>query len=81
MLLRIRLYQIVYIGNYLIECNDKNSINYGNASFPIGKNLYKRPFFYINIFWTIMPLYIILYLLNNYDLETMLHFHDLKSKL
>ena len=51
---------ILYIGEYLIQINDVHSINYNTYSFPTGFALSKRPFMYINIFWTIMPAYIII---------------------
>ena len=49
---------------------NKNSINYNNKNFPAGFLLYKRPFMWINLFWTLMPsyiLYINLYLKKNYE--------------
>ena len=51
---------ILYIGEYLIQINDIHSVNYNTYSFPTGFALSKRPFMYINIFWTIMPAYIII---------------------
>ena len=56
---------VLYMINYFIQCNTYNNVNYNNNSFPTGKYLEKRPFMYINIFWTIMPLYIIMILLVN----------------
>ena len=56
---------ILYLINYFIQCNTYNNINFNNSTFPAGQFLNKRPFMYINIFWTIMPLYIIIIILNN----------------
>jgi hypothetical protein len=50
---------LLYIGNYLIEINDVNNVNYNSEVFPCGFILTKRPFMYVNIFWTIMPCYVI----------------------
>ena len=50
---------ILYIVEYLIQINIPKNINYKNR-FPCGKFLEKRPFMYINIFWTIMPSYILM---------------------
>ena len=50
---------ILYISQYLIEMKNKNSINYNNKNFPAGFLLYKRPFMWINLFWTLMPKYIL----------------------
>ena len=51
---------ILYISNYLIQTKDKNNINYNSPDFPTGFLLNKRPFMYINILWTIMPLYVLI---------------------
>lgn len=50
---------ILYIAEYLIQINIPTNINYKNR-FPCGKFLEKRPFMYINIFWTLMPSYILM---------------------
>lgn len=52
---------ILYMINYFNEIGNPNSINYDNSTFPTGYMLNKRPFMYINIFWTIMPIYVMLY--------------------
>ena len=52
---------ILYMSQYNIQIKTKKNINYNTISFPCGKYLIDRPFMYINIFWTIMPLYILLY--------------------
>lgn len=51
---------ILYMVEYFIQCTDSNNVNYNNASFPMGTMLSKRPFMWVNIFWTIMPLYTII---------------------
>lgn len=56
---------ILYIGEYFIQIKDSHNINYNSNKFPIGFMLYKRPFFYINIFWTIMPIFNIYNLIYN----------------
>ena len=60
---------ILYMSNYFNEllCNpnvnypDKFNININcNTNyFPTGDYLIKRPFMYINIFWTIMPIFVV----------------------
>jgi len=50
---------ILYMGEYFIQTHDKNSVNYNSDDFPCGRFLSKRPFMWINIFWTIMPIYVI----------------------
>ena len=47
---------VLYLGQYVIQCRDKWNINFVTDKFPIRV----RYFMLINIFWTIMPLYIIL---------------------
>ena len=51
---------ILYMVEYFIQCTDPNSVNYNDEEFPMGHVLSKRPFMWVNIFWTIMPLYTIL---------------------
>ena len=55
---------ILYMGEYLIQLNSENSVNYKNK-FPCGKYLEKRPFMYINLFWSLMPSYVLIYYINN----------------
>ena len=57
---------IIYMGQYLIQINTLYSINYNSILFPCGKYLLKRPFMYINILWTIMPMYILYTILSEY---------------
>ena len=66
---------ILYMSEYLIQTRDPNNINYNTKDFPCGPFMLKRPFMYINIFWTIMPLFIIYsYLYDSY------HFANRESK-
>ena len=51
---------ILYLGEYNIQTKDKNNNNYNRHAFPLGRLWSKRPFMYVNIFWTIMPLYILI---------------------
>ncbi len=50
---------ILYIGQYLIQVNEEYHINQNRKEFPTGKYLMNRPFFYINVLWTVMPAYVI----------------------
>lgn len=54
---------LLYMGNYFIQCNSPTSVNYDRSDFPSGKFLEKRPFMYVNLFWTIMPCLVIIDLL------------------
>lgn len=56
---------ILYIVNYFHETRDPYNINYNSTSFPTGIVLNNRPFMYVNIFWTIMPLYVLLRIIFN----------------
>jgi hypothetical protein len=58
---------LLYMGEYFIQTTDPQSVNYNTTNFPTGKLLIKRPFMWINIFWTIMPAYIIYHYLFNCD--------------
>ena len=53
---------ILYMGNYFIQIHDKFSVNYDRANFPSGYLLSRRPFMYVNIFWTLMPIIAICHL-------------------
>ena len=57
---------VLYMVNYFHEMKDPSNVNYVTQYFPAGTFLEKRPFMYINIFWTLMPSYIILILLYIY---------------
>ena len=52
---------ILYMFEYYIQTKNKNSLNYNTNSFPLGPFWIMRPFMYINILWTVMPIYVILY--------------------
>ena len=52
---------ILYMSEYFIQTNTPSSINYNTPKFPCGKFLLKRPFMYINIFWTVMPFFILIH--------------------
>jgi len=54
---------ILYMVEYFIQIKTQSSVNYNTDQFPCGKYLVKRPFIYINIFWTIMPIYVLSYYL------------------
>ena len=55
---------ILYMVEYMNQTHDPDNVNYANSTFPAGILLYKRPFMWVNIFWTILPTYvIIIYLL------------------
>lgn len=53
---------ILYMGEYNIQTKDPENPNYDCREFPTGFLLCKRPFMYINIFWTLMPTYVIIHL-------------------
>ena len=57
---------ILYMVEYFIQCADISSVNYNTEDFPTGTALSKRAFMYVNIFWTVMPAYIILYEIYHY---------------
>ena len=50
---------ILYMAQYFIELNTSTSVNYNTPNFPAGDALVKRPFMYVNMFWTIMPIWIL----------------------
>ena len=54
---------ILYMGQYIVQTNDIYSPNYNSEEFPCGFLFLKRPFMYINIFWSLMPTYAIIRLL------------------
>lgn len=56
---------ILYMVEYSIQCNDKDSVNFNTPSFPTGIAMVKRFFMWVNIFWILMPSYIIWYELRN----------------
>ena len=56
---------ILYMVEYGIQCSLEGNVNYNNETFPLGTLMSKRPFMYVNLFWMLMPTYIILYELFN----------------
>lgn len=56
---------LLYMGEYFIQTTETNSVNSNKPNFPTGILLTKRPFMWINVFWTIMPIYV----LSNYLLK------------
>jgi hypothetical protein len=52
---------VLYMVEYGIQCKEIDSVNYNNASFPLGKAMLSRPFMYVNVFWILMPTYILFY--------------------
>mgnify|MGYP003965923789 CR=1 FL=1 len=56
---------ILYMGEYFIQIKDKHSVNLNTPKFPCGFALIKRPFMYVNLFWTIMPCYVLSSFLHN----------------
>ena len=51
---------ILYMMNYFNQLAEPANVNYCSPSFPCDHALLARAFMYVNIFWTIMPLYAIL---------------------
>ena len=56
---------LLYMTNYFNELGYPSSVNYCSTEFPCGFALLQRPFMYVNIFWTCMPLYVIVKELKN----------------
>lgn len=50
---------LMYMDEYFIQLTDINNSNHNSNSFPSGKLLSKRPFMWINIFWTVMPIIVL----------------------
>lgn len=50
---------ILYMSEYNIQRKTKKHINYDRKEFPCGKYMQQRPFMYINVFWTVMPAYVL----------------------
>jgi len=51
----------LYMTTYFIQENEPDNVNYNSTDFPSNKLLTDRPFMWVNIFWLMMPFYIILY--------------------
>lgn len=59
---------ILYMAEYQIQVKQPYSVNYNTAEFPLGKFWDKRPFMWINILWTALPVFVsFLYLFNKED--------------
>lgn len=54
---------ILYVANYIIQLTDRENVNYISKQFPAGPLLIHRAFMYVNVFWTVMPLFTIITLL------------------
>ena len=50
---------VMYLAEYLLQCNDPKSVNANNATWPTGSWMLGRPFMWVNFFWTVMPIFII----------------------
>lgn len=59
------LNSLLYMSQYFIQTDEFYNPNYNSSSFPTGQYLIKRPFMYVNIFWTIMPLYVLITQIRN----------------
>jgi len=46
---------ILYMAEYFIQINNRYSVNYINNEFPFGLFMLQRPFMYVNAFWMVMP--------------------------
>ena len=60
---------ILYMFNYFYQTTQKYSVNYSTHSFPTGILLVNRPFMYVNLLWTLCPIYIIIYLIYNNNIN------------
>lgn len=56
---------LLYMGQYYLQCRDKDSPNYKCPLFPMGPWMKGRLFMWVNVFWMLMPAYIIAHLLIN----------------
>jgi hypothetical protein len=61
---------LLYMVNYFIQIGDPNNVNYNSPTFPCGFALSQRGFMYVNIFWTVMPLFTIIAEFCYYDRKT-----------
>jgi len=51
---------MLYMTAYFIQCGDKYSENFDTKNFPVGNWLVGRPFMWVNIFWTVMPVWVLI---------------------
>lgn len=56
---------ILYMSNYFLQSKMEDSVNFDNSTFPMGNGLSDRPFMWVNIFWTVMPIYCLYKLIRN----------------
>lgn len=59
---------ILYMIEYGIQTKLAYNVNYNNDSFPLGYAMLDRPFMYVNVFWLVMPTFIMAYELYYYRL-------------
>jgi hypothetical protein len=50
---------LLYMGEYLLQCRDKDNVNYNCPDFPLGKWMSDRWFMWVNIPWLLFPTIII----------------------
>ena len=50
---------ILYMAAYVVQMGDPDNVNYPTKTFPAGTLLVHRPFMWVNVFWTVIPLYIL----------------------
>ena len=48
---------LLYMIQYFIQLDERYSVNYDSKIFPSGILLSKRPFMWVNLFWTLLPIY------------------------
>jgi len=73
---------IMYMIEYGIQCNSIHSPNYyNNTEFPLGIAMSERPFMYVNVFWLIMPTYIIFYEIFNQTIIKMNRYNSDKIEI
>lgn len=51
---------VLYMAEYAVQMEDPDNVNYPTKEFPAGTLLIHRPFMWVNVFWTIFPLYILI---------------------
>lgn len=56
---------ILYMGQYMIQTHDPSNPNFNSPAFPCGILLTKRIFMWVNVFWTILPIYVLCVNYNN----------------
>ena len=56
---------VLYMIEYGIQTQDTTSVNYNTSDFPLGVVMLDRPFMYVNVFWLIMPTFVIFFELCN----------------